>query len=124
MKKNSGQTLVLLVIFLAITIVVVSAVTTITIVNYTGATKFNQGDVALAIAESGAENGILRTIRNHNYVGETLPVGSGSAQITVTSGTTNPVIKSVGTIGTFRRVIEVRGSFNNNVFTINSWKEL
>lgn len=123
MKKNAGQTLVLLIVFLAITIVVVTAVTTITVVNYTGATKFNQGDMALSIAESGVENGILRILRDHNYTGETLSVPPGSATITVVPGL-NPIITSVGTTGDFRRVVEVRGSFNNNVFTITSWKEL
>lgn len=119
-----GQTLVLLLVFLAITAVIVSAVTVITIVNYTGATKFNQGDIALSIAESGAENGILRLIRDHNYLGETLPVGSGSAVISVSNGTSTPIITAIGTIKNFRRTVEVRGAFNNNVFTITSWKEL
>lgn len=121
--NKKGQTLVLLMVFMAIMIIVVSAVTVVTINNTVGSGKFSQGDFALAIAESGAENGILRVLRDPDYVGETLPVGSGSAKITVSGGTT-PVIQSVATVGNFRRVVEVRGSFNNNVLTITSWKEL
>lgn len=121
--NNKGQTLVLLLVFMAIMIIVVSAVTAVTINNAVGAGKFSQGNLALAIAESGAENGILRVLRDPDYVGEILPVGNGSAKITIFGGTT-PVIQSVATVGNFRRVVEVRGSFNNNVLTITSWKEL
>lgn len=120
---RKGQALVLLLVFMAITIVVVTAVTTLTINNSVAALKFNQGDVALSIAESGAENGILRVLRDPDYLGEVLQVGSGSAKISV-SGGTMPTIVSVGTVGNFRRVIEVKGSFVNNVLTISSWREL
>lgn len=122
-NSKSGQTLVLLLVFMAVTIIVVTAVTSISVTNYVGSSKFDQGNAVLSIAESGAENGVLRFLRDPTYTGEVLPVGAGSATITVTDGAA-PTIKSVGTYGNFRRTIEVRTTFVNNVLTITSWKEI
>lgn len=116
--------LIYVMVFMAITIVVMSASVIVGVISSQSTLKFDLGNQALSIAESGAENGILRLLRDQNYSGEILPVGTGFASISVVLGPTNPVIISEGVMGKFSRTIEVRGSFNNNVLTITSWKEL
>lgn len=123
LKAHSGQTLSVLLVFMAAAIIIISGAVVVTIVNSTSSGNFASGSVALDIAESGAENGLLRLIRNPNYSGEILPVGQGTATITVTDGAT-PTLISVGAIGAFSRKIQVKTSYNNNVLTISSWKEI
>lgn len=126
MKKNrakSGQTLVLLLVLMAIAIIVVSAGVIVTIVNSTSSGKLDSGNMAWDVAESGVENALMRLLRDPAYVGETLPVGSGTATITVTDGGT-PLITSVGKLGNFTRTIQVSTSYTNNVLSISSWKEI
>ena len=93
------------------------------IINYQASSKFALGEDAYAIAESGAENAIIRLIRNPNYAGETLTVGNGSATITV-SGSSTKTIVSEGVRGNFRRKVQVVGGYVNNIFTPTSWTEI
>jgi len=111
--------LVFLLVFMAIAIVITSAAVIVTVVNSTATGQFSFGETALNIATSGAENGLLRLLRDPQYGGEALTVGSGSAVITVASG----VITSVGKVGIFSRTVQITTSYNNNVLSILSWKE-
>lgn len=123
MKEEIGQTLVTLLLFMVIVITITSAVITVSIVNSQSLTRFEQGTEAYYVAESGAENALLRILRNPSYAGETLPVGNGAAVIQVTSGATT-TITSTGQIGNFVRKIEVAVSFPSGTMVVNSWKEV
>lgn len=124
-KKTSGQTLVILLVFMAVATIITSASIIMNIVNSVSTSQLSQGSNAFDIAESGAENGLLRLLRDPNYQGEILPVGSGITTVSVTGfGGPAPVLTSVGTIFGFSRVIQVKTSYTNNVLTILSWKEL
>src|SRR4029077_7648817 len=104
--QMKGQALITLLFFTVIGVTVTSAAVAMIMVNALSGTKQQQGEVAYEIAESGAENGLIRLLRDPTYIGETLPVGSGSATITVTgSGTSGSpfVILSKGTKGIFMR---------------------
>ncbi len=118
-----GQTLVTLLIFMVIGITITSAAVMMTVVNSQNATKFQEGLVAYQIAESGAENAIIRLLRDPNYTGETLTVGVGTATITVT-GTTTKTIVSAGVNGNYLRQVQVVASYVNNALTISSWQEI
>jgi hypothetical protein len=118
---KSGQTLVTLLVFMVIAIAITSSAVVLTISNSLQASKVEQGTIALQIAESGAENALLRLLRNPGYTGETLTVGIGTAIITVTG---TPVkIVSEGINGRFRRKIEV-GVNTSTTLTVTSWKEI
>lgn len=127
MKKltvlKSGQALVLLIVVMVVGTVITSAAVIFAIVNLKAASNLQSGEEAYAIAESGAENAILRLVRNPAYSGETLTVGSGEAVITV-SGSGSLTIVSEGVLGNFRRKVEVTGSYVNNIFTVSAWKEI
>jgi len=121
MKK--GQTLLILLVFMIIAITVTSAATTLIIVNSANTQKMEGGEVALHIAESGIENGLLRLLRNPNYTGENdLTIGGGTVDISVTGN--NPyTITATGTSGIFTRIIQVVVNYNGNM-TITSWREI
>ena len=118
---KSGQTLITLLVFMVVSIVITSAAVAMTVSNSLRASKFEQGLITLHIAESGAENALLRLLRNPSYTGETLTVGTGTAVITVT-GTPTKIV-SEGINGRFRRKIEV-GVDTSTVLTVTSWKEI
>ena len=118
-----GQALVTLLVFCATALIVTAGATAVIIINSQTTGKFAQGEETLHIAEAGADNAVLRLLRDPNYSGETLTVGNGTATITVT-GTTTKTIVSEAVNGFFRRKIQVIGSFANNIFTISSWTEI
>ena len=118
-----AQALVALLVFVSIATIVTAGATTITIINSQNTTKFSLGEEALYIAQSGADNAILRIIRNPSYTGETLTVGDGTATITV-SGASTKTIVSQGKVGSFIRKIEVVGDYANNIFTITSTRQI
>lgn len=126
-SKEKGQALITLLFFTVIGITVTSAAVVMIMVNALSGTKQQQGEVAYEIAQSGAENGLIRLLRSPSYTGETLPVGSGSATITVTgSGTSsNPyVILSKGTNGMFIREVQITATYQSNLLTVTSRKEV
>lgn len=122
MHSQKGQTLVTLLVFMVIGITITTAAVMMTIVNTQNATKFQEGLIAYQVAESGAENAIIRLLRDPSYTGETLTVGAGTATITV-SGTTTKTITSSGVNGNYLRKVQVVASYVNNVLTITSWQE-
>ena len=117
---KTGQALVTLLVFIATATIITAAATTVTLINSQTTGKFAQGESALTIAQAGADNAILRLLRNPSYVGEVLTVGSGTATITV-SGSSVKTITAEGKDGNFIRKIQVVGTFVNNTFTVSSW---
>ena len=65
-NKNTqqGQALVMLLVFMVVGIVMTTMAVALLIVNATSASNVEQGDMALKIAESGADNALLRILRN------------------------------------------------------------
>jgi len=129
-RSQAGQTLVTLLVFTIVAITITSAAVVIILTNSIGTSKFEQGTNAYYVAESGAENGLLRLLRDPTYCGETLPVDSGTATIGVIDGGggcngTSPItITSTGNMGNFSRKVRVIATFVNNILTVTSWKEV
>ncbi len=122
-KKQCGQALITLLIFVVVATIITSGAIIMLFVNSLTANKLQQGVTAYYIAESGVENALLRLLRDPNYSGETMAVGSGSVTVSVTGGS-EKVIASSGRTGNFIRKLEARTNFNNNIFTITSWTEV
>lgn len=125
---NSGQALVTLLVFMIIAITVTSAAVAVMVLNTRSSSKFQDGIVALHIAESGVENAILRMLRDTNYTGETnLAVGEGIVDIaTVHDASDQDVIyaTSTGKVRSFSRKIEIKARYENGLFNILSWREV
>jgi hypothetical protein len=120
---NSGQTLVVLLVFMAMLIVVTGGAVAVTVANTTATSKLALGEQAYHIAEAGAENAILRLLRNPQYAGETLSMGDGSAIVTVSGGAAK-TITSVGVSGESMRTVRVSGTVSNTVFAVTGWQEI
>jgi len=122
--KARGQALLTLLFFIIIALTVTSASVVMILVNSLSGTTYQQGTIAYEVAQSGADNALLRLLRDPTYTGETLPVGSGSAVITVTGS--NPyVILSKGSVGNSLREIQVTASYSADyVLQVISQKEV
>lgn len=119
----AGQALVTVIIFVIIAITLTAGAIALTITNSQAASGYDRGNQAYYVAESGAENAVLRLLRDPSYTGETLAVGQDSAQISV-SGTNPYTIVSRGRSGGFVKKIQVVVTFANGVLTVTSWKEI
>src|SRR3989344_8272621 len=122
-RSLPAQSLVVLLVFIATATIITAGATTVTLINSQSGSKFSLAQETLEVAEAGADNAILRILRNPSYAGEILTVGAGTATITV-SGSSTRTIDSTGQIGNFERKIRVVGTFTNNTFTITSWSEI
>ncbi len=122
-KYESGQTLVLLLMFVVMAIMITTAVIFMTTINSGATDKLYQGTTALDIAESGAETAMIKLIRDPSYTGETIPIGNGSAAISVT-GTSPITVRSNGVLNNFSRTVEVSIDYSGSVLTILSWREV
>lgn len=123
MIKNQGQALVLILFFMTITVTIVSAAVATMIINSASGNSFYMGNQAKTVAESGAENALIRLLRNPQYSGETLSIGSGETVITVTGDSTKTII-SEGRDGNNIKKIEVIAQFENFMLNILSWREI
>lgn len=122
MSFQSGNSLIMLLVFSVVATTVAAAAVAV-IINVSQASGKVEGRVMAAqVAESGMENALMRLLRNPNYTGEILPVGTGTATISVT-GTTTKTITSIGRINNFLQTIEVIVTYNDSIMSVSSWKE-
>jgi len=124
--QQSGQALVSLLFIAIIGITIISAAVILVYGNMQSASITEQGTYAYYVAESGAEEGLLRLLRNPYYsgtpIGQPLSVGLGSATIQV--NTASGLITSTGTYNNTIRKIQIQTVYNNGVRTVTSWKEV
>ena len=118
-----GQALVVLIVFVAIATVITSSAVVVTVVNSRLAADQTVRVSAFSAAEAGASEAILAILRNPNYSGGTLTVGSAVATITV-SGSPTVTIVSTGSAGNFVKKVQVTGMYTGNVFAISAWSEI
>ena len=74
------------------------------------------------LADSGAENALLKLERDPSYSGEVYTLGNATVTVIVTGGTTK-TINSTVVSGDFTRKVEVLANYTNNVLSVTSWKE-
>lgn len=123
MKK--GFTIVMLLVFMVIAITVTSASVILLITNAQSTDETSEGLVAYSAAESGAETGLLRLLRNPSYTGES-GVAIGSATVDITIAPTPPSTKeltAIGKYGNFLRRVRVTLDTSTSV-NVTSWKEV
>ena len=122
-----GQALITLLFFTIIAVTIISAAVTMILVNSQSGTKLQLGEEAYQVARGGAENAVLRLLRDPGYSGETLTIGSGTAVITVSgdgSGGNPFVVNSSGTIGNTTRKVQVTATYINNLLSVTSQREV
>ncbi len=113
----------MLLVFMVLAITVTTAAVGMVVVNSLAASRLEQSDAASVAAESGAEDALVRLLRDTTYSGGTLTVGEGS--VTVTVGGQNPkTILATGTVGNFRKSVEVSATITDTVVSVVSWQEV
>lgn len=122
-SSQSGYMLTALLVFLVVIIIITTTSVMISVSSLRSQTFFDGGSEALAAADSGAENAILRLLRDPSYTGETLQVGDSDVIIMV-AGSSPQVVTVVADSGSFERTIEVQLDRINGMLEVISWKEL
>lgn len=118
-----GQTLVFLLVFMTMAIVVSTAAVMVVISNSHASSKLELSLIAYDVAESGAEEALLLTLRDPSYTGGTLTVGEGIATITIT-GANPKIILSQGVYNNFLRQVQVTATYVGGILTVTSWQEI
>jgi hypothetical protein len=118
-----GQTLIILLVFMMVSIIVTTATVILAISGIQASGRQVLSSQAYDVAESGLENALIELLRNPSYSGETLTVGDGIATIVVT-GTGNNTITSTGQLGNYVRTIRVTTTYTGGIMTVTSWQEI
>lgn len=120
--NQRGQALVILLFYMIIAILITTTAVAVIVSNSLSVTRTEEAIHALEMAEAGAENGLVRLLRDTNYAGETMTIDGGVVIITVT-GTDTKTMTSVGTVGMFSRTVAVGVTITNGVLAVVSWAE-
>lgn len=115
-----GQTLVLLLVFMTVAITVTAAAVAVTVSSSRSASDLEISTAAYLAAESGAEEGLIRLLRNPGYTDGTLTVSDGTATITVAGG----VITSTGQNGNAARTVQVTTVRSAGILSVTDWMEI
>lgn len=119
-NKQAGQTIVTLLFFMVISISIISAVVVVVYNTVISGGNYEQGNVAYYAAEAGAQNALIRILRDPSYSGESITIDGADVTITVAGDT----ITSVAQYGRAIRKVEVQTVYNNNVREVTSWREV
>lgn len=122
-QSNGGQALVTLLFFVIIAITIAASAVVVTVVNTQSTSILEQSNQAYTMAEAGAENALLRLLRDQSYSGETFVLSGININVIVT-GSAQKIIISQASVGQFLRKVQVIGTFTNNDLTVQSWKEI
>lgn len=121
---TEGQALIT-VIFIAVIGMMIATGAIMTLVSSFESTSVQELDrLAIAAAESGVENSVIRLMRDPTYTGEMLQVDANStATVTVVS---NPsiTITSTGVVGSVAKKIVATAHFSALALILDSWKEV
>lgn len=126
---SAGQALVTLLVFAAIATAVTAATVAVAIINLQATSQFSQGQQAFYTAEAGVEDAIIHLERDQSFSspGYNIQVGGSNALVQVQPAgiTLSKTVISEGINGSFKRKIQLNGSFDSNgVFLVNSWNEI
>ncbi len=121
--KNSGMALVTVIVFSGLAMVVITAGVSLSILTSQANLGFLQGQKALYVAEAGAEEALIRLLRNPAFTEETLPIDGGTAIINVSDSAGIKVITVEGQVAWAKRRIVVEVDDSSGMMVVNSWQE-
>lgn len=118
--RQHGSSIITILVFMVVISTVVTTSVAIALNNARATNIATQGLQAEMVAQSGAENALLRLLRDPNYTGEILSMDDGTATISVVSNT----ITSVGKTTTAEHTTQVDFTYNDNILTVTSWSDV
>lgn len=122
-KNQNGSALVTILVFVAVAMTVTTGAIIVSVINTQGISKASRSITIKQNVDSAGELSALELLRNPNYTGETVTIQSTPITITVT-GTTTKTTNVYNTSGNFIRKIQIIGDYTDNIYSINSWKEI
>jgi len=124
LQNKSGQVAIMLILIIVVLSTITTTAVALAFSTSRDTTILTLGERSLMVAESGAENAVLRLIRDHGYTGDlSLSIGPGNATIVVT-GSAPYTILSTGRVGDIVRTVQVQANIIAGKLTIVSWQEL
>ena len=123
-KVQLGQTLVTLIFFMVIATTVTAAAVLVITTNLLAGSRFQESTIAYQIAQSGADEAVLRFIRDSSYTGQgAFPVGNGTVEIQ-RSGDGPYTFLSIGKKGSYIKKVEVVVTYDNGIVNVESRREV
>lgn len=123
-KKQPGQVLVSVLIFMSFGLVIITMSAALTVINMQNTMKYAESARALNYAEAGAEEGIMRLIRDPSYSGGTLPLDSAVITLTVLTNGTNKTLTSTAVYNGFTKKVLVQLSLAGGIVSVTTWNEI
>ncbi len=121
---QKGQALITLLLFVIISVTITSGAIIVILLNSRNVTQISQAGTCKVIAETGAENALLRILRDPSYTGEVMSLDGGSTTVQVASSGGTFTITSSATLDSYHSTIQVVANETNDVMSVSSWKEL
>lgn len=118
-KNQKGQALISLMFFIIIALFLISAAVVMMIASAESTGKLEGEEVVTRVADSAAEEAILKLLRDPAFTGDDLTLPDGTAGVNVAGGT----ITVNAVAGKFTKKLVIGTSFANNVLSVVSWKE-
>lgn len=123
MKKQKGQALIVVILVGMITLIGVVSATTLVISELKKNVATSLGIAQYEITYGAAENAFIRLLRNPNYTGETVTLGSSTCYITV-EGTSTKTVEVRCTNGDYVRKVGATATFSGGIMTVSGITEL
>lgn len=124
-RSTKGQVLTSVVVFMAFGLSVIALSAVLTVINIQNTVKSTQSVQVLNYAEAGAEDGMLRLLRNPGLLGETpLVIDGVSVSVVITGDAVNKTITSTASYNGFTKKVQVTASLANDKLTLVSWKQV
>ncbi|HOZ03438.1 MAG TPA: hypothetical protein PKX78_03010 [Candidatus Woesebacteria bacterium] len=128
LEYKNGFALVTVIVFSAVAMLIITAGVSLSLITTQSNQAFNAGQRALALAEAGAEEAILKLIRNPEYTGETigadvLNIDGGTAIINISDNAGIKVITVDGQVVGAKRRVVVEVDDSSGMMVVNSWQE-
>jgi len=122
--NQKGQALVSLLIIIAVAVLAVaSAIVSASISSTTAITTIS--DRVYYSAETGAEEALIKLLRDPIYSGEILDIDEVRVEVAVSSPTpVERIVSSTASANNVKRRVAISAEFVNNILTVTSWEEV
>lgn len=121
--KMRGQALIPLLIVIIIILSLGVAAIELAISNIIVGRYFQEGAIGFYTVEAALENGLLRTLRNPNYLGEDLQINNASCTIEI-SGELPRVVTTRCDSGRWVRKLEAEVYFSEGIMEVENISEV
>ncbi|MBI2430984.1 MAG: hypothetical protein HYV39_03140 [Candidatus Levybacteria bacterium] len=118
-----GQALITLLFFTIVSVTIISTVAIVTLAQAKSTSVYALSIETYFYAESGAEDALVRLLRDPAYTGTNLSIDQALVTVQV-SGTNPKVITSSANYFGIKRTVEVNVDYSNNILRVVSWKEM